>query len=237
MRFSDAVVIIAGGTGGLGAAVSEAFAREGANVVVTYRLAEEYQRLTRQLQGSAERLSGEAVDVTDEAATRKFLERVQARYSRVDALVNTVGGYVGGSKLWEVEPQVLTRMFTINVNPFHSLVRAALPAFLARGRGALVNVAAKAAIDHPAGAAAYAASKAAALAMTDALAAELHGTGVRVNCVLPSVIDTPANRQAMPKANFAQWPKPADIAEVILFLCSDAARVVHGAAIPVYGNA
>jgi len=236
MRFSDAVVIVAGGTGGLGAAVSEAFVREGARVVATYRTAEEYRRLAQQLQG-AERLSGESVDVTDEAATRQFFERTLARYSRVDALVNTVGGYVGGRKLWELEPEVLTRMFTLNVNPFHSLVRAALPTFLERRRGALVNVAAKAALDHPAGASAYAAAKAAALALTDSLAAELHGTGVRVNCILPSVIDTPANRQAMPKANFAQWPKPADIAEVILFLCSDAARVVHGAAIPVYGNA
>jgi NAD(P)-dependent dehydrogenase (short-subunit alcohol dehydrogenase family) len=103
-------------------------------------------------------------------------------------------------------------------------------------RGVIVNIAAKAALDHPAGAAAYAASKAAALALLDSLAAELKGTGVRVNSILPSIIDTPANRNSMPGADYASWPKPGDIARVILFLCSDDAKVVHGAAIPVYGD-
>jgi len=102
--------------------------------------------------------------------------------------------------------------------------------------GSIVNVAAKAAVDHGAGAAAYAASKAAAVALIDSLAADTKGTGIRVNSILPSIIDTPINRQAMPGADFASWPKPQDIAQVILFLCSDAAKTIHGAAIPVYGN-
>ena len=100
----------------------------------------------------------------------------------------------------------------------------------------MVNVTAKAAVDHAAGAAAYAASKAGALAMIDCLAEDLKGTGVRVNSVLPSIIDTTANRRVMPNADFRKWPKPEDIARVIVFLCSDEARVIHGAAIPVYGN-
>jgi NAD(P)-dependent dehydrogenase (short-subunit alcohol dehydrogenase family) len=99
-----------------------------------------------------------------------------------------------------------------------------------------VNVASRAAVDHEAGAAAYAASKAAAVAMIDSLAADLRGRGVRVNSILPSIIDTEINRKAMPGADFAKWPKPEDIAKVILFLCSDDAKVIHGAAIPVYGN-
>jgi len=103
-------------------------------------------------------------------------------------------------------------------------------------RGAIVNVAAKAAFDHAAGAAAYAASKAAALAMIDSLAADLKGSGVRANSILPSIIDTAANRKAMPKADFAKWPKPEDIARVILFLCSEEAKVIQGAAVPVYGE-
>ena len=106
-----------------------------------------------------------------------------------------------------------------------------------RGKGSIINVAAKAALDHPPELGAYAASKAAALAMMDSLAADLKGTGVRVNSILPSIIDTPANRKAMPKADFGTWPKPEDIARVILFLASDHASVIHGAAIPVYGNA
>jgi NAD(P)-dependent dehydrogenase (short-subunit alcohol dehydrogenase family) len=103
--------------------------------------------------------------------------------------------------------------------------------------GCLVNVAARAALEPPAGAAAYAASKAAAVALLESLAAELRGTGIRVNSILPSTIDTPANRRAMPEAAArSRWPTPEDIASVILFLCSQEARVIHGASIPVYGN-
>jgi NAD(P)-dependent dehydrogenase (short-subunit alcohol dehydrogenase family) len=111
-----------------------------------------------------------------------------------------------------------------------------VPAMLAQGHGAIVNVASKAAFEHGAGIAAYAASKAAAVAMLDSLAEELKSTGVRANSVVPSIIDTEVNRKAMPKANFAKWPKPEEIARVILFLCSDDAGVIHGAAIPVYGS-
>jgi NAD(P)-dependent dehydrogenase (short-subunit alcohol dehydrogenase family) len=117
-----------------------------------------------------------------------------------------------------------------------ALLRGAVPDMLKQKRGAIVNVAAKAAFDHAGGAAAYAASKAAAVAMIDSLAADLKGTGVRVNSILPSIIDTQANRRAMPNADFAQWPKPEEIARVIPFLCSDDARPVHGAAVPVYGD-
>ena len=99
-----------------------------------------------------------------------------------------------------------------------------------------MNIASKAAVDHAAGAAAYAASKAAAVAMIDSLAADLKGTGVRANSILPSIIDTEVNRRAMPNADFSQWPKPEDIARVVLFLCSDDAKLIHGAAIPVYGD-
>jgi NAD(P)-dependent dehydrogenase (short-subunit alcohol dehydrogenase family) len=116
------------------------------------------------------------------------------------------------------------------------LARAAARVMVKQGSGAIVNVASKAAVDHAAGAAAYAASKAAAVAMIDSLAADLKGTGVRANSILPSIIDTPANRKAMPKANFATWPKPEEIARVILFLCSDGAKLIQGASVPVYGD-
>jgi NAD(P)-dependent dehydrogenase (short-subunit alcohol dehydrogenase family) len=107
---------------------------------------------------------------------------------------------------------------------------------LKQSRGAIVSVASQAAVNHAAGAAAYAASKAAAVAMIDCLAADLKGTGVRANSILPSIIDTEANRRAMPNADFTNWPKPEDIARVILFLCSDDAKLINGAAVPVYGN-
>jgi NAD(P)-dependent dehydrogenase (short-subunit alcohol dehydrogenase family) len=176
------------------------------------------------------------VDVTDEAAVRSFVDGTLANGGQIDASVNAVGGYVGGIKLWELDPQTFEKMLSLNLRSGYTLARVVIPAMLKQKQGAVVNVSAQAAVNHAAGATAYAASKAAALAMIDSLAEDVRGTGVRVNTILPSIIDTEPNRKAMPKADFAKWPKPEEIARVILFLCSDEALVIHGAAIPVYGQ-
>jgi NAD(P)-dependent dehydrogenase (short-subunit alcohol dehydrogenase family) len=235
INFSGKTVLVAGGTGGLGNAVSLAFLAEGASVVVTYRKEEEFAALKKAI-GVEAALEGSLVDVTDERATAELVSSIVARHGRLDALVNTVGGYVGGVTLWELETKVFDAMLSLNLRSGYALARAVLPAMLKQRHGSIVNVAAKAAFDHGAGASAYAASKAAAVAMMDSLAADVKGTGVRVNSILPSIIDTAVNRKAMPNADFASWPKPEEIAQVILFLCSDTAAVIHGAAIPVYGN-
>jgi NAD(P)-dependent dehydrogenase (short-subunit alcohol dehydrogenase family) len=234
-KFSGKVVLVAGGTGGLGRAVSRAFLKEDARVIVTYRNREEFAAFAGEA-GLDSPLEGYQVDVTDESATGEFIDRVVAKYDRLDAMVNTVGAYAGGAKLWDMDTKVFDRMMALNLRSGLLLSRAVIPPMLKAKRGAIVNVASKAALDHAAGNAAYAASKAAALAMMDSLAAELKGTGVRVNSILPDIIDTEANRKAMPGADFAKWPKPEDIARVILFLCSDEAKVIHGAALPVYGD-
>lgn len=230
------VVLVAGGTGGLGRAVSLAFLRDGARVVVTYRKDSEVEALKKAAAGDASRISAQPVDVTDLAAAQELVNKIVAEHGRLDALVNTVGGYAGGIKLWELDRQTFEQMLVLNVRSGYALAHAAVPAMLKQGKGAIVNIAARAAFDHAAGAAAYAASKAAAVAMMDSLAADLRGSGVRVNSILPSIIDTPANRAAMPGADFNAWPKPEEIARVILFLCSEDAKVIHGAAIPVYGD-
>jgi NAD(P)-dependent dehydrogenase (short-subunit alcohol dehydrogenase family) len=236
VNFLDKVVLVAGGTGGLGRAVSVAFVEAGAKVVVTYRKAEEFAALLESAGSKASSLEGHQIDVSDEGAVGQMMEGVVAKYGRLDAMVNTIGGYAGGTKLWELETKVLQQMLQLNLLAGYALSRAAVKPMLAQKHGAIVNVAAKAAVDHGAGAAAYAASKAAAVAMMDSLAGDVKGTGVRVNSILPSIIDTVANRKAMPGADFAVWPKTEDIANVVLFLCSDEARVIHGAAIPVYGD-
>jgi NAD(P)-dependent dehydrogenase (short-subunit alcohol dehydrogenase family) len=235
-KFEGKAVLVAGGTGGLGRAVSRAFLEEGARVVVTYRKQEEFNALKAAAGANGSQIEGNSVDVTDEAAVRQLIEKIATKHGQLDALVNTVGGYAGGVTLWELESKVFDQMLALNLRSAYALSRAAVPTMLKQGHGAIVNVASKAAVDHAAGAAAYAASKAAAVAMLDSLAADLKGRGVRVNSILPSIIDTEANRKAMPKADFAKWPKPEDIARVILFLCSDEARVIHGAAIPVFGD-
>lgn len=235
-RFESRVVLVAGGTGGLGRAVTSAFLEEGATVVISYRNQPEWEKFKTASSQHAPRLEGHEVDVTDEVAVDQLVEKILSEHNQMDALVNTVGGYVGGLKFWEMETKVFEQMLNLNLRSGYALSRAAVPAMLKQGHGAIVNVAAKAAFDHAAGASGYVASKAAAVAMLDSLAEDLKGTGVRVNTILPSIIDTEANRKAMPKADFAKWPKPQDIAHVILFLCSDDAKVIHGASIPVYGS-
>jgi NAD(P)-dependent dehydrogenase (short-subunit alcohol dehydrogenase family) len=235
MTFAGKVVLVAGGTGGLGRAVSLAFLHEGARVAVTWQDERTFAAL-KSAAGADSALTGYRADVTDTTAVEQLIGRILAEHGRLDVLVNTVGGYAGGMKLWESDAATLDRMLALNLRSGFALARAAAKAMLRAGTGAIVNVAAKAAIDHGAGLGDYAASKAAAVAMMDSLAADLQGTGVRVNSILPGIIDTEANRKAMPGADFARWPKPEDIARVILFLCGDDAKVIHGAAIPVYGN-
>ena len=235
-RFSGKVVLVAGGTGGLGRSVSLAFLAEGARVVVTYRDQNEFDAVKRSAGANASLMQGHEIDVTNEAAVEQFVHKLVAEHGRLDVVVNTVGGYAGGIKLWELDPKVFDQMLALNLRSGYAISRAVVPAMLKQKGGAIINVASKAAFDHAAGAAAYAASKAAAVAMMDSLAADLKGSGVRVNSILPSIIDTEANRKAMPNADFAQWPKPEEIARVILFLCSDDAKLIHGAAVPVYGD-
>lgn len=230
-RFDGQVALVAGGTGALGSAVARLLLAEGAQVTVTYRKAEEFAALQRAVGASA--LAGSQTDVTELGSAEQLIAGLVREHGRLDILVNAVGGYVGGASLWQADPAALERMLSLNLRSGHALARAAAPVLLRNGRGAIVNIAARAALEHGAGSAAYNASKAAALALFDSLAADLAGSGVRVNSVLPSIIDTPANRAAMPQADFARWPKADDIARVVLFLCSDDARVIHGAAIPV----
>lgn len=230
-RFKDKTVLVAGGTGGLGRAVSLAFLEEGARVAVTYRSQSEFAALRKAAGERAGSLSGHSADVTSEGETALAVRGIGA----VDVLVNTVGAYAGGSSLWQTSMDVFEKMMSLNVRSGFVLARGVVPGMVERSSGVVVNISSRAAVDHAAGAGAYAASKAAAVAMMDSLAADLRGTGVRVNTVLPGIIDTQSNRKAMPGANFAQWPKPEEIAAVILFLSSDEAKLIHGAAVPVYG--
>jgi NAD(P)-dependent dehydrogenase (short-subunit alcohol dehydrogenase family) len=227
------VALIAGGTGGLGKAVSRAFLRRGDTVWVTYRKKAEFDDLRQEAGDASSRLDGQSIDLSKEAEIQALVARIEKTSGRLDILVNCVGGYAAGAKLWEFDPGAFEQMLSVNLRAGFLLCRAAVPAMLRQNHGAIVNIASKAAIDHSGGAAAYAASKAAAVAMIDSLAADLKGTGVRANSVLPAIIDTKANREAMPKADFSKWPKPEEIAKVILFLCGEESALINGASIVV----
>ncbi|HET6143766.1 MAG TPA: SDR family NAD(P)-dependent oxidoreductase [Candidatus Acidoferrales bacterium] len=237
MNLDKKIVLVTGGTGGLGREVSMAFLDAGATVLVSFRVAEEYASLVAAAEKiGASKPIGADVDVTDALAVEKFIAGIVADHGRLDILVNTVGGYAGGTNLWDSDARTYDKMLALNLAAGYVLARAVVPQMIKQNRGWVVNIASKAAIDHAAGGSLYAASKAAALAMMDSLAADVKPFNINVNSILPSIIDTAANRAAMPKADFSKWPKPEEIARVILFLCTEDARVIHGAAIPVYGR-
>ena len=236
VRFQNKVALIAGGTGALGRAVAIAFAREGARVIVTYKHQPEFDAFISQSKSLGHQATGVMVDATDVASVGRAIEDIIAKHGTVDILVNTIGGYHGGKRIWEEDLSAYDQMMSLNLKSGFVLARAVIPAMIQQNSGWIVNVASRAGYGKSAGAALYAASKAGALALFDSLAEEVKSYPISVNSVVPSIFDTPANRQAMPSADYASWPKPEEIADVILFLCSPQAHIIHGAAIPVYGR-
>src|SRR5438309_9335355 len=235
MDFTGVVVAIPGGTGGLGRAVTLSFLQAGAAGLATCVVAPEQDRLGKEAGSLSARLSCLQVDVTDEGAVRRFAEEIVAHHGRVDVLVNIVGGFAGGKPVWETDQATWERMLNLNLKSACLCSKAIVPQMIKQNRGWIVNVASRSSLKGDAGLSAYAASKAAELVLTQSLADELKPYRINVNAVLPSIIDTEANRQAMPNADHSQWPKPEAIAKVIIFLCSPDAEVIHGAACPLYG--
>jgi NAD(P)-dependent dehydrogenase (short-subunit alcohol dehydrogenase family) len=233
METKSRTIVIAGGTGALGGSVALAFLATGARVIVTYVKQAEFDALAKQ---PSEGLIGAPLDVTDEAAVAKFVGETESKYGSINALVIAVGGYAGGKQLWETDLATYELMLNLNLRAAFMMTRAILPGMIRQNRGAIVNVASRAGYGHAAGAAMYAASKAGVMALFDSLAEEVKPHNINVNSIVPSIMDTPSNRRAMPKADFNVWPKTDDIAKVIVYLCSDEARVIHGAAVPVYGR-
>lgn len=224
MTLSRQRIVVTGANGNLGRAVAERAVSLGAEVALLDRT------FDAALQRSpGERMSCYEVDLLDAAATRACFERL----GRTDALCNVAGGFAAGQPVHETDEAVFERMFDLNVRTLLNSVRAVVPGMLVNGRGKIINVGAIAALKGQASMGAYCAAKAVVLRLTESLAAELRDHGINVNCVLPSIIDTPQNRAAMPQADPSAWVSPADLASVICYLASDAAGALHGAAIPV----
>jgi NAD(P)-dependent dehydrogenase (short-subunit alcohol dehydrogenase family) len=234
--FNGQTVIVSGGTGALGKVVTTQFLEKGARVVVPYISEQELQDFITAHPTSAKSIHFFHADLREEPKVREFVDQAISAHGPPWALANLVGGYEYGAVL-DAGLADIQHMMQVNFAPTYLLCKAVLPHMLRAGRGKIVNVGARTGIEGTAFHAAYAVSKSAVIRLTEVLSAEVKRQGVNVNCVLPSVIDTPANRQAVPDAEFTQWVAPADLAEVITFLCSEASRAVHGAAIPVYGLA
>ena len=228
-------IIITGAAGNLGAAVAEILARGGAKLACVDRSPEKLERLLANLPAGTEALPLAGVDLTSQEACSVAVAQVAKRFGGVSALVNTVGGFQAGPVSKALEQW--DAMLTANARTALAVSAAVLPVMQAARHGRIVHIAAMAGLKAPAGLAAYAASKAALIRLTEAMAEEYRGDGITANCVLPSVIDTPPNRAAMPKADTANWVAPEAIARLIAFLISPAGGVVTGAAIPATGIA
>lgn len=232
MSVKDKVVMITGAAGSLGRAVAEAFGAAGASLVVVdineAVLEAAYPRPDA-------RCLLVAADLMDAAAVSKVVDAAVGRFGRIDALCNIAGGFRMGPPVHETPAETWKLMLDMNAGTLLNAVRAVVPRMLASGGGSIVNVGAVGGTVGRPKSGAYSASKSAVIRLTESMAAELREKGINVNCVLPSIIDTPQNRADMPKADPKRWVAPQDLAQVIVFLCSDGARAIHGAAIPVTG--
>ena len=226
---TDPTVLVTGGTGGLGAAVTTAFLDGGWRVVVPWIAERELERVEPH-----DRLELVRADLFDPDAVASA---VQSAGPSLRAAVNLVGGFAEHGRVHETPIETFEEQLRLNLRPTYLVCAAVLPTLLHAGGGAIVCVSSRAARQPFPGAAGYVVSKAAVLALVDALDAEYRKDRIRVNAVLPSVIDTPFNRSSMPDADFDTWVAPGEIARVIRFLCSDDASVTSGAHLPVYGRA
>ena len=227
MQFTERTAMLTGAAGNLGRAVAAAFAAAGATLALLDLKRGNLQDGERQLVLETNLLDAQSV----QAAVAKTVQR----YGGIDVLCNIAGGFRMGAAVHELSDGDWNFMMDVNARTVLNMTRAVVPVMLKAGGGKIVNIGAFAAQKGAAQMGAYIASKSAVIRLTETMAAELREKNINVNCVLPTIIDTPENRAAMPKVDPQRWVAPADLAQVIVFLASDAARAIHGAALPVTG--
>lgn len=230
------VVLITGASGNLGRAVARAFAQSGATLALTDRDSERLGTLRAELGLSPERCVVHAADITDLNATVDLCQAVAAHLWRIDVVVHTAGGFTMGA-VHDTPTETWNLMMDLNAKSAFNLAHGVVPLMRKQQSGRIIFIGSRASLAGGAGVGVYAAAKGALLRLTESMAAELRELHINVNAVLPSIIDTPQNRQAMPGSDPSTWVSTDSLAEVILFLASPAARDISGAGIPVFGRA
>ena len=237
MDLRDRCVTITGGTGALGTAVCGEYLRRGCRVAIPFIFDHEIEGFENAVGDLKSRVTLIRASVTDEAEVNSFFQTVLDKHGGIDILINVVGGFKGGIPVSDMEVEDWDAMMNLNLKSAFLCCRAVLPHMKQRRFGKIVNVSARAGLSGVAGISAYCVSKGGVRLLSESIAEEVQDLGINVNAVMPSIIDTDANRKAMPEEDHSLWVDPADIARVILFLTSDDAAVINGAAIPVYGRA
>ena len=236
MSLTGKIAIVTGGTGGLGRAVLTELVQQGANVTTTYIIDRELDHLQKTDPELLAKITLSRTDVLKREEVERLVADVLKQHSRIDILVNLVGGYKGGMSLHETEEKDWDLMLELNLRGTYHCSKAVIPQMMTQKYGKIVSVSARTGLEPSAGDAAYAVAKAGVIALTRTLSEEVKLSNVNVNAILPSVIDTEANRRDMPGEDFSLWVRPQEIAQVIAFLVSDDATAITGAAIPVYGK-
>ena len=232
-RFDGKTVLVTGAAGNLGTAVGSAFHDAGANVALVDLDA---RNLSDAWPGDASRRILLTADLLDSSSIDSAAKTACEKFGAIDVLCNIAGGFASGPPVHEMPIELWHRMLELNATSVINAAKAIVPGMIARGTGSIVNVAAAASVRGQAGMSAYIAAKNAVVRLTESMAVELRPHGICVTCVMPTIIDTPQNRAAMPGADTSQWTPPAAIAEVIAWLASDAAVIVSGCAIPIFGT-
>lgn len=229
-------VAITGGTGGLGTALANRLLARGARLAISYLLPDEAARFEEAVQVDDESVMLRRVDATDHQAMEHFFNEVVDQFGHVDGLAALVGGWAGGRDVEDTDDVRFERMIDLNLRSTFNTVRSAIPHLKQAPFGRIVTVGSKAALDNPAGQAAFNMAKAGVMSLGLSIATELESTNVTSAVLLPSVIDTPATRATLPYADYVNWPTPDEIAAVAEFLLSEEAGVMNGALVPVYGK-
>jgi NAD(P)-dependent dehydrogenase (short-subunit alcohol dehydrogenase family) len=230
--FSNKIVMITGGTGALGRSITQAFIESNATVISTYVTDRETS------QGNPENKSAVQLikaDVTKDEEVGKLVSDTIDNHGHIDILVNVVGGYIGGKSVTELDEKQWDLMMTLNLKTAFLISKHVAQKMISSKHGKIVHVSSRIGLKAEGHDSAYAASKSGLIRLVEALSEEVKDSHINVNCIMPSIIDTEANRKAMPNADFGKWVKPEDLAKVVLFLCSEEGKVITGAAIPTYG--
>jgi NAD(P)-dependent dehydrogenase (short-subunit alcohol dehydrogenase family) len=228
MKMKGKVAVVTGANGGLGTFVTQALLDAGATVAGV-------SRNVQQSEFNHPAFTALPAELSTAAGASSMVESVMRRFGRIDVLAHTVGGFAGGKSIADTDDATFQRMFDLNLNSTFYLLRAAIPAVRKTGKGRIIAIGSRAALEPGAGVGAYSASKAAMVSLIKTVALENKDAGLTANVILPGTIDTPANRKAMPNADFAKWVQPASIASLIVWLAGEAGKDVNGAVIPVYG--
>lgn len=230
--FSDRIVLITGGTGALGSSIAKAFVESNATVISSY-ISDREKRQTQKENKSTLQLV--KVNITKEEEVINLVSNIIDQYSHIDILVNVVGAYIGGKRVYELDEEEWDLMMTLNLKSAFLISKHVIRQMLSSKYGKIIHISSRNGLHSEGYDSAYSASKSGLIRLVESLSKETKESNINVNCIMPSTIDTQANRKAMPNADFNKWVKPENLANVVLFLSSDESKTITGAAIPTFG--